>query len=179
MKGVIFTSFLDMVEEKFSYETVDTIINNSDLPSGGAYTAVGTYSHHEIVTLVVALSKHTQVPVPDLLHTYGKYLFSILGKAYGHWITAVPSALDLLEKIDNYIHVEVRKLYPDAELPRFETTRLSPHHVRMIYHSDRRMSALAVGLIEGAFEYYGEKCLIETQLLEADGSNVQFDIQKI
>lgn len=62
MKGVIFTSFLDMVEEKFNYETVDTIINNSDLPSGGAYTAIGTYSHKEIVTLVVELSNRINFP---------------------------------------------------------------------------------------------------------------------
>lgn len=29
-------------------------------------------------------------------------------------------AFQFLKNIENYIHVEVRKLYPDAELPTFE-----------------------------------------------------------
>ena len=39
MKGIIFTEFLDMVEKKFSIETVDHIIEVSNLSSGGSYTA--------------------------------------------------------------------------------------------------------------------------------------------
>lgn len=179
MKGVIFTSFLDMVEEKFDYDMVDTIINDSKVPSGGAYTAVGTYSHHEMVALVVELHKQTHIPIPDLLHTYGKYLFPLLAKGYKKWFADVHSALDLLEKIDNYIHVEVRKLYPDAELPRFDTIRHDTTHVEMIYTSERRMAPLAVGLIEGAFEHYEEKCRIDMTNLDEDGTKVKFDIFKL
>ena len=42
MKGIVFTEFLEMVEAQFGLDTVDAIIENSDLPSRGAYTAVGT-----------------------------------------------------------------------------------------------------------------------------------------
>ena len=41
MKGIIFTEFIEMVEDKFGFEVADNIITNSNLPSGGAYTAVG------------------------------------------------------------------------------------------------------------------------------------------
>lgn len=50
MKGMIFTEFLEMVEEKFSMEMVDQILSESDLPSGGIYTSVGNYPHTEIVS---------------------------------------------------------------------------------------------------------------------------------
>jgi len=43
MKGIIFTEFLEMVEDRFSPEIADRIIEAADLPSGGAYTAIGTY----------------------------------------------------------------------------------------------------------------------------------------
>ena len=33
MKGIVFTEFLELVEDKFGLETVDEIINNSDLKS--------------------------------------------------------------------------------------------------------------------------------------------------
>ena len=36
MKGIVFTEFLEMVEEKYGYEVVDQIIEESKLPSGGA-----------------------------------------------------------------------------------------------------------------------------------------------
>ena len=64
MKGIVFTEFLEMVEDRFSLDMVDDLIDDCDLPSGGVYTAVGTYSHEEIVALVsayhnVALSSTT------------------------------------------------------------------------------------------------------------------------
>ena len=43
MKGIVFTEFLEMVEDKFSFDVVDTIIEQSELESGGVYNAgVGT-----------------------------------------------------------------------------------------------------------------------------------------
>ena len=44
MKGMVFTELLDMVEDKFGIDMVDSIIEDADLPvSKGVYTAVGTY----------------------------------------------------------------------------------------------------------------------------------------
>ena len=78
MKGVVFTEFLEMVEEKFSPEMVDTIIGASDLPSQGAYTSLGTYDHNEMIQLVTHLSKETNIAVPDLIRTFGrKFVYTI------------------------------------------------------------------------------------------------------
>jgi len=57
MKGIVFNEFIEMVEDKFGEDMVDDIIDESDLPSGGAYTTVGTYDHGELVTMVVKLSE--------------------------------------------------------------------------------------------------------------------------
>jgi hypothetical protein len=51
MKGIVFTEFIEMVEQRFGYEIVDELLTETELPSGGAYTAIGTYSHHEIVAI--------------------------------------------------------------------------------------------------------------------------------
>ena len=51
MKGMVFTEFLDFVGETFGGDMVDDIIEVSELPSGGAYTSVGTYSHGEMAAL--------------------------------------------------------------------------------------------------------------------------------
>jgi Haem-NO-binding len=178
MKGVIFTTFLEMVEDKFGYETVDTIIDNSDLPSGGVYTAVGTYSHHEIVNLVVELSKKTNIPIPTLLRVYGKHLFGILSTNYKMFVESSTNVFDFLANIENYIHVEVKKLYPDAELPRFETELVSDKQMMMMYYSDRKMADLAYGLMEGSIEYYKEAATIEMLPQNEEQSIVKFLITK-
>jgi len=85
MKGIVFTEFLDMVEQEFGYDTVDQIIQNSDLPSNGIYTAVGTYHHSEIVQLLTNLSKKTDLDPNGLLVSFGGYLFNTFLSQYPHF----------------------------------------------------------------------------------------------
>jgi len=56
MKGIVFTEFLEMVEETFGLETVDYIIYKSELKSEGIYTSVGTYDFFEMLILISNLS---------------------------------------------------------------------------------------------------------------------------
>ncbi len=165
MKGIIFTEFLAMVEETFSMDMVDTIIEKSELKSGGAYTAIGTYSHQEMNTLVTQLSKETGMPIPDLLKAFGTYLFKTLSKNYPAFLVSAKSVLDFLSSIENYIHVEVRKLYPDAELPRFKSNNLNEHTLELIYASERHYGDLAEGLILGAIEFFKNGELVEKTVL--------------
>lgn len=165
MKGVVFTSFLEMVEDAHGLDMVDTLIEKSELPSGGAYTAVGTYDHTEIVNLVVTLSQETQTEVPVLLKGFGTHLFGILIKSYPQFGEGTTSSLELLESIENYIHVEVRKLYPDAELPSFECSRPGPNQLQMIYESSRHFEDLCEGLIQGAIDHYNETAAITRETL--------------
>ena len=48
MLGVVFTEFVEMVEDSFGEEVADEMLEMSKLASGGVYTAVGTYSYQEI-----------------------------------------------------------------------------------------------------------------------------------
>ena len=70
---------------------------------------------------------------------------------------------------------EVRKLYPDAELPSFEYIVHSPGKLEMIYRSNRPFADLAQGLIEGCGERFGETLVIERNDLPAEqGMAAQF-----
>lgn len=169
MKGMVFTNFLKMVEDKFSMDVVDAIIEASNVPSGGIYTSVGTYPHSEMVALLQALEKEVSIPISDLLKIYGKHLFSILANGYPALMEGVNSSRDLLLKLDGVIHVEVKKLYPDAELPRFESTELPDGRLQMHYLSDRHMEDLAEGLLNGCFEHFEEVVTMERVPLE-DGT---------
>ena len=97
MKGVVFTEFLEMVEDKFSADMVDDIIDDADPESGGIYTAVGTYPHEEIVSLVVSLSKHTDIAVPDLVKIFGEHLFGRFAILYPDFFKENIDVFDFLE----------------------------------------------------------------------------------
>ncbi len=60
MKGIVFSEFIDMVDEKFSMEMSERLIDEVKPPSGGAYTTVGTYDAQEMVDLVLKLSGNYQ-----------------------------------------------------------------------------------------------------------------------
>ena len=178
MKGIIFTEFLAMVEEKFGYATVDEIITESNTPNDGAYSAVGTYKFEELVSLIVALHNKSGIPISDLIKTYGVYFFNVLHSNYGAFFDRVPNLFAFLESIHGHIHVEVKKLYPDAELPDFEVLEKSEQKMVLIYSSERKLSDFALGLLESAAIHFKENVEIEKIMLKEDGSKVKFMIEK-
>ncbi|MDX2029022.1 MAG: heme NO-binding domain-containing protein [Blastocatellia bacterium] len=177
MKGMVFTEFLDMVEEKFGMDVADQMITSCDLPSGGAYTAVGTYDHQEIVQLVIKLSQLSGVALPDLLRAFGQHLFGRFVVRFPEMFEGIDDAFTFLQRIESHIHTEVRKLYPDADLPHFDCTLTSPGELVMVYRSNRGMADLAEGLINGCAAHYNEPLRIHREdISEGAGTGVQFTI---
>lgn len=178
MKGIVFTEFIEMVEDKFSIQVADRLLDECDLPSGGIYTAVGTYDHHEIVSMVVKLSEISGIPVPGLINAFGQYLFPRFHALYPNFFEGVNNAFDFLESIDSVIHIEVLKLYPDAELPKFDSYRPNSETLVMTYYSDRHMGDLAEGLIQACVNHYGEPYEVHRENLQEPGQPVRFTIRK-
>lgn len=172
MLGVVFTEFMDLVEARFSAATVDSIIDRAALEHDGAYTAVGNYPHQEMVRLVVALSEHSGIALPDLLELFGHHLFGQLAASHPQMLAERPSLFDLLGRLDDTIHPEVLGLYPNAELPRFRTLERSARHLLLRYDSPRRMEALAKGLINGAADHYGVAIKVTLEPFEGQDPHV-------
>ena len=172
MRGIVFTEFLEMVEEKFSPDMVDMIIEASDLPSNGAYTSLGTYNHSEMLQLVTHLSQKTKIPVPALLHAFGEHLFTRFYEGYPVFFEGITHAFEMLKNVEEYIHVEVRKLYPDAELPKLDYETPSENTLVMIYCSTRPFGDLAEGLISGCIKHFKNSIEIKRENLESDEKTI-------
>lgn len=179
MKGVVFTEFLEMVEDSFSLEIADEMISSSNLESNGVYTTVGTYDHMEMVEMVKQLSKLTGIGIPSLLQAYGELLFTKFAQGYGVFFENVGSSFEMLKQVDNYIHIEVKKLYPEAELPKFDYEEISENQLLMKYTSPRGFGAFAKGLIIGCTTHFEEDIDIEmTDLSDGAGKEVHFLLTK-
>ncbi len=155
MKGVVFTEFLEMVEARFSADMVDDIIHDAKLPHSGAYTSVGTYPHEEMVSMTVALSQHSGIATAELLKVFGEHLFGRFLIGYPAFVEGATDALVMMAGIEDVIHAEVRKLYPDAQLPKFDVEHHDPKRLVLLYDSRRHFEDLAEGLMRGCVAHFG------------------------
>jgi hypothetical protein len=179
VKGVVFTEFVEMVEDLYSPELADKVITKVDPPSGGAYTSVGTYEFEEMVGLLSALSEEIGKTIPEILQMFGKRLFKQFELKFPEIFVEAPDSFSFLEKVESIIHVEVRKLYPDAELPAFEINREAPERLVMVYDSPRALSDFGAGLMSGCFAHFGENVEVTTtDLSDGAGTKVKFVLER-
>jgi hypothetical protein len=160
MRGLIFTELFELIEDKFGFETLDDIIVAAELPNDGAYAATGNYPFSELLSIVVALHNHTKLPIEVLLETFGEYLFERLLESHPQF-KSTDNVLNFLENVENYIHIEVKKLYPDAELPKFEPVSKTEEAFTFYYISTKQLHHLAKGLIVGASKHFEQPLDIE------------------
>ena len=178
MKGIVFTEFLDLVEEKFGLEVVDEIITQSNLESEGIYTSIGTYSFSEMLQLLKHLSSHSGISIDNLLLIYGEHFFAVIEKSYPGLLATYKDPIEMLASIENHIHVEVCKIYPEAELPTFIIVERTENSLIMIYKSSRAMHHFGLGLMNKTFEYFKSSATIVLEKIKEDGTEVKFIINK-
>lgn len=178
MKGVVFTEFMEMVESRMGLDMLDRIITEAALPNDGAYTSVGTYDHAELVRLVTALSNATGLSTPQLIFIFGEQLFQRFSVSYPALFSDANTVFEFLSRIDGVIHVEVRKLYPDAQLPKLECEQASANELTVLYSSPRGFGDLAAGLIAGCIKHFDEPISVtRTDLEKLDACHrVRFDL---
>ncbi|MGH8433056.1 MAG: heme NO-binding domain-containing protein [Pseudomonas sp.] len=179
MLGMVFTEFLEMVEQRYSPELADQVLTETPLANGGAYTAVGYYPHEEMLALVTALSKHTGTSVAELVQAYGEHLFQRFVALYPQMLQDCDDAFSLLVSVDGRIHQEVRKLYPQAQLPTFEIVEHTEQRLVLIYRSNRPLADLAEGLIRACIQHYRQPLQLQRENLPAEGgSAARFELSR-
>ncbi len=150
MQGVVYTALADMVIEQLGLPVWEQILDAAALPSQGAYTAGARYDDAELAQLVTLLSQHTGIAPPDLVRSFGTYLFSQLYATLPPQLQSCQNLREFLLKIDSTIHKEVKRVYPDSYLPSFKYDDSKPSELIMYYQSRRKMCFAAEGLIQGA-----------------------------
>lgn len=178
MKGIVFTEFLDLVEDKFGIEMVDKIISQSTLESEGIYTSIGTYSFSEMLQLLKHLSENTNISIDNLLLVYAEHFFSVIENIYPGLLATYKDPIEMISSIEDHIHIEVRKIYPDAELPTFIVEEKTEDSLVLIYKSSRAMHHFGLGLMNKTFEHFNSTANIVLEKIKEDGTVVKFLINK-
>lgn len=177
MKGIIFTEFIDLVENEFGLEICQQMFDETN--DNGHYTAVGSYDHRDLVKLIIALSKITGVSPEALQEVYGEAVFNSLLESLPGMPDQQHNTFSFIQRVEEHIHTEVKKLYPDATPPQFHFLSLTETQMVMDYRSARCMSHVCLGLIKGCAKHFNEQVLINMDPYDDRKSHVRFSIDLI
>jgi len=158
MKGVLFNVVEDVVTEAFSADVWDEVVEQAGV--AGAYTSLGSYPDAELGSVVEATASAAGESVPDTLRLAGHLGFAHLVRRAPHLLDGLDDWRAVLSSLDDIIHPEVRKIYPDADVPGFEATA-DGDALLVTYTSKRGLCALADGLVLGCGEWFGTPLAVE------------------
>ena len=162
MKGIIFTEFMAHVETHHGAMFLDDVIESCDAETKGAYTSVGTYPCMELVKLISVYSAKSGVDIPEIITGFGKQLAFIFKHRFPQYFEDA-DYFDFIEDVENKIHVDVLKLYPNAELPQFKTISRDDTTLVVDYISARKLEHLALGLFQGTADHFQETISVSMQ----------------
>lgn len=129
-----------------------------------------------MVALCTALAERTSESTADLVRTFGTRLSASFADTHPNFFARAGTFFDFLESVEGHIHVEVRKLYPDAELPTFQVESRTASRMTMVYRSPRRMEALAEGMIIGSAGRFGVEARVAAEPV-GDGTRFVIEIE--
>lgn len=156
MKGMVIRSFASFVEATFGEDVADEALSIDSLSTGGAYTNVGYYPTSDLMLMVATVAERTGHDHHILVRRFGEDLFHRLAAGHREMMTDYTSPIGMLAAIESVIHVNVRRIYTDTELPRFDVeAREGDHYLRLVYRSSRPLADLAEGLIHGCCAHFG------------------------
>jgi len=161
MQGTIFTAFSEMIIDKMGMEQWNDLLEKTEPESKGMYTSGEQYEDSELVNMVVALSEKTGVEVEKLIQAFGQYLFASLWENCPTDVSKIENLREFLLSIHSVIHVEVKRLHPNAYLPKFEYEDGEGTDLIMYYSSKRKLCHASVGLIYGAAKQFNEEITID------------------
>lgn len=151
MKGVLFNVVEDVVTEVMSADAWDDIVERAEV--SGAYTSLGNYPDEELGRLVAATAAQAELSEADTLRLSGRLGFKHLAERAPQLLVGLDDWRAVLGSLDDIIHPEVRKIYPESDVPGFDTID-DGDGLLVTYTSKRGLCALADGLMTGTGAWF-------------------------
>lgn len=170
MHGMILKGLKDFVVDTYDQETWEAIQEEADVPRT-LYVPVTQYPDEHVFELVEAAVELSGEDASDLLQAYGRSIVPQLVETYGVHVDAEWTGLELIENVEAYIHRALRsKNISEFDPPGIDARRVDEDTVVVDYDSDRQLCDVAMGLVAGISEHYGEPLDVEETRCMHDGA---------
>ena len=154
MKGLVFNLLEDFIVEGWGEEAYEEIFAECPLKTKEPFVGPGTYPDSDLVTIAQVGAAKLGVTLDEALVAFGKFSFPRLAAKVPKIMRYQRDAKRFLMSIDSVIHVEVRKLFPEAVTPRFTCVDVGEDRLEIRYESDRGLCRFMEGLLLGVAEHF-------------------------
>jgi hypothetical protein len=127
------------------------------------FIAQERYPDEVTYKLVAASSKIFGICPHTVLMKFGAHWSKYTGKeGYGYLFKMLGE--DLMTFLENLpaLHDHIALIFPDLIMPRFESTRVSPTEIKVLYRSSRPgLASMVHGLLDGMADVYETKVAVQ------------------
>ena len=179
MHGSILNLLRRFVQVNYDHSTWLRLVELSGLSSAD-FEMSEIYPDEHIFALVGQAAEMTEIPAATLQEKFGEFLVPDLMLVYKRYVQPNWDTLQMIEHTEEAMHGAVRRDAPGATPPVLRVTRVSDGELEVSYESQRRMGALAVGIIRGLAVYFDEQdhILVEP-LTPDDGEEVIIRVRRV
>jgi hypothetical protein len=150
--GLIVDEFQRYVEDRSGRPAWAAICDATGLPTVGDISR--DYADSQFVEAVLVAASQRRMPLADVLFEFGEWVVPPLLKVYGVFVESRWDLFDVLEHTEVSMHRAVRLRDRAATPPTLSVLRVDADEVRIEYRSERRLCALARGIIAGLARHY-------------------------
>jgi hypothetical protein len=154
MKGVVFNLLEAFICEGWDAATYEAILAACSLQTKEPFVGPGTYPDSDLFLIAGQAAETLGLPLPAALRAFGRYLFPRLAEQVLPLVKSHADARSFLKSVEDVIHVEVRKLMPQAITPSFHYREPDARHLVIEYRSARKLCALMEGLLDGTADFF-------------------------
>lgn len=176
MKGIIYSELVGFLDVKGGPSFTEQVLDEAQLPHGGAFSRVSQYPWEQAVQIVTTASKISGLDANDLCEEFGKFLFDRFTVLYTDIVGRYPTAEGMLDHVESHIHEEVKVLYPDAVPPKVEARKEGDAFI-LDYASHRPFAHIAYGLVQGCMKHFKDPRTISWINPDPSGKTAHFRIQ--
>jgi hypothetical protein len=156
MKGEIFNILEDFIVDNWGRDVFEDIFEqvHDKLITKVPFVGPGTYPDDDFMAIVIQAVAKLGVTLEQAVHAFGVYAFPKLAEKMPAYVDGHKHPKDFLLSLHDIIHVEVKKLYPDAETPEFQYIDQEKDKLIMIYKSKRKLYNFVEGMFESVGTYF-------------------------
>lgn len=174
MHGLVFAELERFVTRAHGAAKWQVVLAQAQMPAQ-VFVALGTYPDADLMKLVRSACAVTKTPATQLLEGFGEFITPTLFSMYRTVIAKEWRTLELVENTERVIHTVVRSR--GGTPPVLSAQRTDATHLTVTYGSQRKLCALARGIIRGIARHYHEQVLItETACMLAGAKNCKLEL---
>jgi len=166
MKGVILRCLEEMVREKYGEDLW------SEVAGGKNFPPTENVDDSVVLSILSGLCIRTGKTLDTIAEEFGRYWIGVYSqRLYKNFFIEAENARDFILKVDEIHQIMTKNV--DTKPPRFMYEWKDEATLIMRYESERKLIDLAVGLLKGVAEYYGED--IDVRKIDDEKIEVKFN----